>query len=70
MAHPGPWIALAGSVLLLGLGVWLTARRITQAQRGERRFLRHRRRLLRVYHRRRDGRVYDPARNPELAGWG
>ena len=63
------WTILAGLVALLGLRTWATARRIARARRGERRFLRHRRRVLRVYPRLRDGRVYDPARNPELCAW-
>ena len=68
MADPNLWIGLA--VSLLGLHAGFTARRLARAQHGQRWFLRHRRRVLRVYHRRRDGRIYDPARNPELAGWG
>jgi hypothetical protein len=67
MADLSLWIAL---ILLAGafggLAV-VTARRVERAHRSERLFLHRRARVLRAYHRRRDGRTYDPDRNPEFA---
>jgi hypothetical protein len=61
--------ALPWSLLALGLVAlaWPTVRRFRQAQRGETALLDARRRVLRSYRTQRDGRVYDPERNPELA---
>ncbi len=68
MAYPGLWIPLAGLAAPLALGARATARRLARARRGERRFLRHRARVLLVYHRLRDGRVHVPGRYPEPGG--
>lgn len=64
-----PWSLLVLGLLVLGSLVlaWPTARRFRQARRGELAHLDTRRRVLRAYRTRRDGRVYDPARNPEMA---
>jgi hypothetical protein len=61
--------ALPWSLFALGLVAlaWPTARRFRQARRGESALLDTRRRVLSAYRTRRDGRVYDPARNPEIA---
>ena len=45
------WRTLAAVGILLGHRARATARQLGQARQGERRFLRHRRRVLRVYHR-------------------
>ena len=55
-------------MLALGLVAlaWPTVRRFRQARRGEIALLDARRRVLSAYRTRRDGRVYDPERNPEI----
>ena len=64
MSYAVFWLILVGGGALLGLRSWATARRLDRARHGERRFLRHRRRVLRVYHRLRESRVCEPAGDP------
>ncbi len=58
---------------LLALGLiaapcaWTVAWRFRQAHQGQDQFLAGRRFVLRRYRHTRDGRGYDPARNPEVA---
>ena len=61
------WFLLPCAVSTLFTLAWLTARRFHQARRGEMALLRRRRRILRLYRSRRDGRAYHPERNPEMA---
>ncbi|HEY8600716.1 MAG TPA: hypothetical protein VIL85_19925 [Thermomicrobiales bacterium] len=58
------------ALLLLGLLGGAALRRHRRAARGYAWFLGMRRYVLRGYARRRDGRIYDPARNPEAAHLG
>jgi len=57
-------------LLLLALFGWFALRGHRRAARGYAWFLGMRRFVLRGYARRRDGRTYDPARNPETARLG
>ena len=49
MSYAVFWLILVGSSARLARRSWATARRLDRARHGERRFLRHRRRVLRVY---------------------
>ena len=67
MTQTALWLILVSCGALLGLRAWVTARRIERARHGQRRFLRHRGRVLRVYHRLRDKRICDPTSHPETS---
>jgi hypothetical protein len=68
MSPHDPWIPpLVIGILWLLLAAWFSGWRLLRARQGERWLLRRRERVLRVYHRLRDGRVYDPARNQDIA---
>jgi hypothetical protein len=59
-------VAAIAFLLLLTLFGWLALRRYRRAARGYAWFLGMRRYVLRGYARRRDGRTYHPARNPDV----
>ena len=58
--------AALAALLCCGPLAWRNLRRFRRATRGEAWFLGVRRYVLRGYARRRDGRAYHPARNPEV----
>ncbi len=57
-------LAAVGTLLALG---WIASRRFRHARHGEATLLDTRRRILRGYCTRRDGRTYHPDRNPDVA---